>query len=94
MFSSVIKLLCVEVIFTLTMSFSLDNPGFSTSGEDLANVMDPSSQPTSGTSFSAPSLGDSSRRSCPRCHGRMSSFSVDRHSICTKCLGAECNLDC
>ena len=94
MFSSVIEVSCIEVIFTLTMSFSLDNPGFATSGEDLANVMDLSSQYTSVTSSSVPSSGDSSRRSCPRRHGRMSSFFVDRHSICTKCRGAECNLNC
>ena len=42
------------------MSFSLDNPGFSTT----------------------------------RCHGRMSRFSVDRHSICTKCRGNDCRIDC
>ena len=94
MFSSVIELSCIEVIYTLTMSFSLENPGFATSGEDLANVMDPSSQLTSGSSSSVPSSGDSSRRSCPRYHGRMSTFSVDRHSICTKCRGTECNLEC
>ena len=52
------------------------------------------SQPLSGSSSSAPSSGESSRRSCPRCHGRTSSFSVDRHSICTKCRGNDCNLDC
>ena len=77
------------------MSFSLDNHGFLTTGEDLANTsLEHSSQPLSGSSSSAPSLGESTRRSCPRCHGRMSSFSVDRHSICTKCRGNECNLDC
>ena len=77
------------------MSFSLDNPGFSTSGEDLANAnMEPPSQPSSDTSSSAPSSGDSSCRSCPKCHGGMSSFSVDRHSICTKCRGVDCSMDC
>ena len=76
------------------MSFSLDNPGFSTSDEDLTNVnMETSSQPSLGSSSSVPASGDSSHRSCPKCHGRMSSFSVDRHSICTKCHGADCNLD-
>ena len=77
------------------MSFSLDNPGFSTIGEDLAHAsLVNASQPLSGSSSSVPSSGESTRRSCPRCHGRMSSFSVDRHSICTKCCGNDCNLDC
>ena len=77
------------------MSFSLDNPGFSTTGKDFANAsLEHSSQPLSGSSSSAPSSGESTRRSCPRCHGRMSSFSVDRHSFCTKCRGNECNLHC
>ena len=92
-FSSVIKLSCGDSF--IAMSFSLDNPGFSTTGEDLANAtLEHSSQPLSGSSSSVPSSGESTRRSCPRCHGRMSSFSVDRHSICTKCRGNECNLDC
>ena len=76
------------------MSFSLDNPGFLTSGEDLTNLnMETSPQPSSGSSSSVPASGDSSRRSFPKCHGRMSSFSFDRHSICTKCHGADCSLD-
>ena len=41
-----------------------------------------------------PSLGESSRWSCPRCHERMSSFSVDRYSICCKCHGNDCTIDC
>ena len=76
------------------MSFSLDNPGFATIGEDLDNALGNPSQPMSGSSSSAPSSGESPRRSCPGCHGRMSSFSVDRHSICIKCLGNDCNIDC
>ena len=56
------------------MSFSLGNLGFSTIGEDLDLAMDNPLQPISG---SVPSSGESSRRSCSRCHGRMSSFSVD-----------------
>ena len=76
------------------MSFSLDKPGFSTVGEDLDLVMDDPSQPISGSSSSAPSSGEASCRSCPRCHGRMSSFSVDRHTICCKCRGNDCTIDC
>ena len=77
----------------IIMSFSPDNPGFSTVGEDLDNAMDNPSQPISGSSSSLPSSGEASRRSCPRCHGRMSSFSVDRHSICSKCRGSDCWCD-
>ena len=77
------------------VSFSLDDPGFSTTGEDFAHAsLNNPSQPLSGSSSSVPSSGESSRRSCPRCHGRTSSFSVDRHSICTKCRGNDCDLDC
>ena len=76
------------------MSFSLDNPGFSTVGEDLDLAMDNPSQPISGSSSSVPSSGEYSRRSCPRCHGRMSSFSVDQHFICSKCRGSDCTFDC
>ena len=76
------------------MSFSLDNPGFLTVGEDMELVMDNPSQPIAGSSSSAPSLGETFRRSCPRCHGRMSSFSVDRHSFCSKCRGNDCTIDC
>ena len=76
------------------MSFSLDNPGFSTVGEDLDLAMDNPSQPISGSSSSVLSSGESSCCSCPRCHGRMSCFSVDRHSICSKCRGSDCTFDC
>ena len=76
------------------MSFSLDNPGFSTVGVDMELVMDTPSQHIAGSSSSAPSSGETSRRSCPRWHGRMSNFSVDRHSICSKCRGDDCTIDC
>ena len=67
----------VKISSGLVMSFSLDNPGFLTVGEDMDLVMNNPSQPISGSSSSAPSSGEPSRRSCPRCHGRMCSFSVD-----------------
>ena len=73
---------------------SLDNPGFSTIGEDLDNALDNPSQLMSSSSSSVPSSEESSHRSCPRCHGRMNSFSVDRHSICCKCRGNDCTIDC
>ena len=84
----------VKISSSLVMSFSLDNPGFLTVGEDMDLVMDNPSQPISGFSSSAPSSGEPSHRSCPRCHGRMSSFSVDRYSVCYKCLGNDCTIDC
>ena len=62
---SVIELALLKIIYSNAMFFSLDNLGFLTSGEDLAIAnMEPPSQPSSGTSSSAPSSGDSSRRSC------------------------------
>ena len=76
------------------ISFSIKTT-FLTTGEDLDHAsMDDPSQPLSGSSSSTPSSGESSRRSCPKCHGRMSSFSVDRRSICIKCRGNDCNVDC
>ena len=45
-------------------------------------------KPSSGSSSS----GESARRSCAKCHGRMSSFSLDRHLFCTKCRGSECTI--
>ena len=43
--------------------------------------------------FETPSLGESARHSCPRSHGRMSSFSLDKHSVCIKCLCSDCGMD-
>ena len=40
---------------------------------------------------SAASSGDSTCHSCSRCHGRMSSLSLDRHLFYTKCRGSECD---
>ena len=47
---------------------------------------------SSGTSYSASSR-EASRRSCIRCHGRMSSFSLDHHTYCYKCRGSDCDMD-
>ena len=78
------------------MAFSLDDPGFCLeSREDSMESAAPEefSQQSSMTCPSMPSSGDSARRNCPRCLGRMSSFSVDRHSFCSKCCGSECNIE-
>ena len=71
------------------MEFSLENPGFSIDVSDQVDIHQPDVSRTS--SGSSASSGDSTRRSCSRCHGRMSSFSLDRHMFCTKCHGSECD---
>ena len=78
----------------LIMSFDLDNPGFSAlSPSDTQPVSTPevSLQPRTASSPSTPSSGESTRRICPRCHGRMSSLALDKHTFCFKCRGAECD---
>ena len=37
------------------------------------------------------SSGETARRSCLRCHGRMSSLSLDRHVFCVKCRESDCD---
>ena len=70
------------------MSISLDNPGFLLDVSDQVDVHQPdASSIASGSSSS----GESTRRSCPRCHGRMSSISLYRHVFCVKCRGSECD---
>ena len=64
------------------------NPGFQVDITDAeVHYSDPPK--SSGSSSSS---GDSARRSCNKCHGRMSSFSLDKHFFCIKCRGAECSL--
>ena len=78
------------------MAFSLDNPGFSLgSGDDPleASATELSLQHSSATPPSTPASGDSTRCNCQKCHGRMSSLSLDRRSFCYKCLGAHRNLE-
>ena len=70
------------------MSISLDNPGFLLDVSDQVDVHQPDAPAIASGSSSS---GESTRRSCPRCHGRMSSISVDRHVFCVKCRGAECD---
>ena len=69
------------------MEFSLGNPGFSPDVSDQVDVHQPDVSRTS--SGSSASSGDSTRRSCSRCHGRMSSFSPDGHIFCTKYCGSK-----
>ena len=76
------------------MAFSLDNPGFQIDVSDQVDVhqMESGIMQSSGT-FSSASSGEPSRRSCIRCRGRMSSFSLDRHTYCCKCRGSDCDMD-
>ena len=70
------------------MAFSVENPGFAMDVSDQIEIHQSESGvlQASGSS-STPSSGESTRRSCQRCHGRMSSFSLDRHNFCIKCPG-------
>ena len=71
------------------MGISLDNPGFSVETTDAeVHYSDPPKSLGSSSSTS----GESTRRSCKKCHGRMSSFSLDKHLFCIKCRGSDCNL--
>ena len=71
------------------MEFSLENPRFAMDVPDQVDIHQPDvSRASSGSSASS---GESTHRSCSCCHGRMSSFSLDRHLFCTKCRGAECD---
>ena len=71
------------------MDISLDNPGFSVETTDAEVHY---SDPPKSSGSSSTSSGDSTRRSCKKCHGRMSSFSLDKHLFCIKCRGSDCNL--
>ena len=73
------------------MAFSLDNPGFSMDVTDQVDIHQPDVPSMISSGSSAASSGESTRRSCSRCHGRMSSFSLDRHLFCTKRRGSECD---
>ena len=70
------------------MDISLDNPGFQVDVADVEVHQVDVPKSSSGSSSS----GESARRSCAKCHGRMSSFSLDRHLFCTKCRGSECTV--
>ena len=71
------------------MEISLDKTGFSVVTTDaLVHFSDPPKSSGSSTSTS----GESTRRSCTKCHGRMSSFSLDKHLFCMKCRGSDCSM--
>ena len=74
------------------MAFSVENPGFEFDVTDRVEIhqSDTGILHSYGSS-SAASSGDSSRRSCIRCHGRMSSFTLDCHTYCSKCRGSDCD---
>ena len=79
------------VLVLLIMSFNLENLGFAVSSpSDTLRVSPPDGSlppPTPST----PSSGDSARCLCPHCHGRMSSFALNKHTFCFKCLGVDCD---
>ena len=68
------------------MEISLDKPGFSVVTTDAEVHFSKSSGSSTSTS------GESTRRSCTKCHGRMSSFSLDKHLFCMKCRGSDCSM--
>ena len=68
------------------MDISLDNPGFLMDVSDQVEAHQ-SDVPLHASGSS--SSGEATRRSCSRCHGRMSSLSLDRHLFCVKCRGAD-----
>ena len=64
------------------MAHSMENPGFVESEED--SVVDlPGMESNASMALETPTAATlkSSRRSCPSCHGRMSVFRLDRHSV-------------
>ena len=72
------------------MDISLANPGFQLDVSDQVDIHQADvCRPSSGSSSS----GESTCRSCARCHGRTSSFSLDRHLFCTKCRGSDCDVN-
>ena len=79
------------------MDFSLDNLGFSASAKLAPEASQATGEPlpptASGSSASAPSSGDFTRRNYPRCHRRMSKAVFDRHADCFKCRGYDCSFD-
>ena len=64
----------------------MDDPGFQVDVADVEVHQVDVPNSSSGSSSS----GEATRRSYMKCHGRMSSFSLDRHLFCTKCCGSEC----
>ena len=75
------------------MAFSVENPGFEFDVSDQVEIhqSDTGVLQSSGTSSAALS-GDSSCRSCIRCYGRRSSFTLDRRTYCS-CRGSDYDWD-
>ena len=81
---------CFSMSVIVEMDISLDNPGFQIDVSDQVDIHQADVLwPSSGSSSS----GESTRSSCARCHGRMSSFSLDRHLFFTKCRGFDCDVN-
>ena len=72
------------------MDISLDKPGFGVGTTDAEVHF---SDPPRLSGSSSTTSRESTRRSCTKCHGRMSSFSLDKHLFCTKCRGSECSMN-
>ena len=70
------------------MNISLDNLGFEVDVTDVEVHQADVPKASSGSS----STGEAARRSCSKCYGRMSSFSLDKQLFCTKCRGSECSV--
>ena len=78
------SVLCAE------MDISLDNPSFLM---DVSDQVDVHQADVPFNASGSSSLGETARRSCSRCHSRMSSLSLNRHLFCIKHRGAECDHD-
>ena len=88
------SVICVHVYSSVSefdiMDISLDKPGFGVGTTDAEVHL---SDPPRSSGSSSTTSGESTRRSCTKCHGRMSSFSLDKHLFCTKCRGSECSMN-
>ena len=86
------RFICVDVYYRVSefvMDISLDNPGFSVATTDTEVHF---SDPPKSSGSSSSTSGEATRRSCKKYHGRMSSFSLDKHLFCIKCRGSDCSL--
>ena len=72
------------------MGISLDKPGFGVGTTDAEVKF---SDPLRSSGSSSATSGEATRRSCTKCHSRMSSFYLDKHLFCTKCRGSQCSMN-
>ena len=79
----------ITVLSEFVMDISLDNPRFSVATTDAEVHF---SDPPKSSGSSSSTSGEATRRSCKKCHERMSSFSLDKHLFCIKCRGSDCSL--